>query len=43
MTKIYILYSENDINDIIKDTSKEIELTNYIEEKDYDYFWNRSP
>lgn len=32
------LYSENDINDIIKDTSKEIELTNYIEEKAYDYF-----
>lgn len=32
------LYSENDISDIIKDTSKEKELTNYIEEKDYDYF-----
>lgn len=32
------LYSETDINDIVKDTSKEIELTNYIEEKDYDYF-----
>lgn len=32
------LYSESDINDIVKDTSKEIELTNYIEEKDYDYF-----
>ena len=31
------LYSESDINDIVKDTSKEIELTNYIEEKDYDY------
>ena len=26
------------INDIVKDTSKEKELTNYIEEKDYDYF-----
>ncbi len=23
---------------LLKDTSKEIELTNYIEEKDYDYF-----
>ena len=32
------LYSENDISDIVKDTSKEIELTNYTEEKDYDYF-----
>ncbi len=32
------LYSESDINDIVKDTTKEIELTNYIEEKDYDYF-----
>lgn len=32
------LYSESDINDIVKDTSKEIELTNYTEEKDYDYF-----
>lgn len=32
------LYNESDINDIVKDTSKEIELTNYIEEKDYDYF-----
>lgn len=32
------LYSESDINDIVKDTSKEKELTNYIEEKDYDYF-----
>ena len=32
------LYSESDINDIVKDTSKEVELTNYIEEKDYDYF-----
>lgn len=32
------LYSENDISDIVKDTLKEIELTNYIEEKDYDYF-----
>ncbi len=32
------LYSETDINDIVKDTSKEKELTNYIEEKDYDYF-----
>lgn len=32
------LYSETDINDIVKDTSKDIELTNYIEEKDYDYF-----
>lgn len=32
------LYSEYDINKIVKDTSKEIELTNYIEEKDYDYF-----
>lgn len=32
------LYSENDISDIVKDTPKEIELTNYIEEKDYDYF-----
>ncbi len=32
------LYSETDINDIIKDTSKEKELTNYVEEKDYDYF-----
>ncbi len=32
------LYNESDINDIIKDTSKEIELTKYIEEKDYDYF-----
>lgn len=32
------LYSESDINDIVKYTSKEIELTNYIEEKDYDYF-----
>lgn len=32
------LYSENDISDIAKDTSKEIELTNYTEEKDYDYF-----
>lgn len=31
-------YSESDINDIVKDTSKEIELTNHIEEKDYDYF-----
>ena len=27
------LYSESDINDIVKDTPKEIELTNYIEEK----------
>ena len=26
------------INDIVKDTSKEKELTHYIEEKDYDYF-----
>lgn len=32
------LYSESDINDIVKDTSSEKELTNYIEEKDYDYF-----
>ncbi|MCI8498144.1 MAG: hypothetical protein HFG33_01940 [Bacilli bacterium] len=32
------LYSDNDISDIVKDTSKEIELTNYTEEKDYDYF-----
>ena len=32
------LYSETDINDIVKDTSKEVELTNYTEEKDYDYF-----
>ena len=32
------LYSESDINDIVKDTPKEIDLTNYIEEKDYDYF-----
>ena len=32
------LYSETDINDITKDTPKEKELTNYIEEKDYDYF-----
>ena len=32
------LYSENDISDIVKDTSKAVELTNYIEEKDYDYF-----
>ena len=32
------LYSESDINGIVKDTTKEIELTNYIEEKDYDYF-----
>jgi len=32
------LYSETDINDIVKDTSKEKELTNYIEENDYDYF-----
>ena len=32
------LYSESDIDDIVKDTSKEIELINYIEEKDYDYF-----
>ncbi len=32
------LYSENDISDIVKDTSKEIELINYTEEKDYDYF-----
>ena len=32
------LYSENDISDIVKDTSKEVELTNYTEEKDYDYF-----
>ena len=32
------LYSESDINDIVKDTSKDIELINYIEEKDYDYF-----
>ena len=32
------LYSENNINDIIKDTSKEVELTNYTKEKDYDYF-----
>ncbi len=32
------LYSENDINDIVKNTSKEVELTNYTEEKDYDYF-----
>lgn len=32
------LYSETDINDIVKDTSKEKELTNYIKEKDYDYF-----
>ena len=32
------LYSENDINGIVKDTPKEKELTNYIEEKDYDYF-----
>lgn len=32
------LYSESDISDIVKDTSKEIELTNYTEEKDYDYF-----
>ena len=28
------LYSETDINN----TSKDKELTNYIEEKDYDYF-----
>lgn len=32
------LYSENDISDIVKDTLKEKELTNYTEEKDYDYF-----
>lgn len=32
------LYCESDINDIVKGTSKEIELTNYTEEKDYDYF-----
>lgn len=32
------LYSESYINDIVKDTSKEIELINYIEEKNYDYF-----
>ncbi len=32
------LYSDSDINDIVKDTSKEVELTNYTEEKDYDYF-----
>lgn len=32
------LYSKSDINDIVKDTSKELELTNYTEEKDYDYF-----
>ncbi len=32
------LYSENDISDIVKDTSKVIDLTNYIEEKDYDCF-----
>jgi len=32
------LYSENDISDIVKDTSKEVELTHYTEEKDYDYF-----
>lgn len=32
------LYSETDINDIVKNTSKEIELTNYTEGKDYDYF-----
>lgn len=32
------LYSESDINDIVKDTSKEVELADYIEEKDYDYF-----
>ena len=32
------LYSETDINDMVKDTSKEVELTNYTEEKDYDYF-----
>ena len=32
------LYSETDINDIVKDTSKEVELTSYTEEKDYDYF-----
>lgn len=32
------LYSETEINDIFKDTSKEVELTSYTEEKDYDYF-----
>ncbi len=32
------LYTENDISNIVKDTSKEVELTNYTEEKDYDYF-----
>lgn len=32
------LYSESDVNDIVKDTLKEKEITNYIEEKDYDYF-----
>lgn len=32
------LYSESDINDIVKDTSKEVEVADYIEEKDYDYF-----
>ncbi len=36
------LYSESDINDIVKDTSKEVELTNYTEEKDYDFKNNRS-
>lgn len=32
------LYSENDINEIVKDTPKENELTNYTEEKDYEIF-----
>lgn len=32
------LYNDSDITYIIKDTSKEKEMTLYVEEKDYDYF-----
>ncbi len=32
------LYSESNINDVVKNTLKEIELINYTGEKDYNYF-----
>ena len=34
----YLIYEVPHFIDLEKDTSKEIELNNYIEEKDYDYF-----
>lgn len=37
------LYNESDISYMVKGTSKEKEISLYLEEKGYDYFENRSP